>query len=154
MFSSVEVSISSRLHISKNMDHRNYQTSRMVSATINDFRDILPSWFLPTVCWKISYPRWVEREKSSKRTVFACSVFLVGLITPTSFKPLTQGRKFYLHFAHPRKDEVLIFQEVLDLIVKLPKTKQNWLEFPHNMLFLTYMFPFAWDWRLTAVPCS
>ena len=137
MFSSVEVSISSRLHTLKNMNHRNYQPSRMGSATINDFRDILPSWFLPTVGWKISYPRWVEREKSSKRTVFACSVFLVGLITPTSFKPFHAWHKVenFIFILLTRKKTRFWFFKKFWLDCKASKNKTKLVGVPTQHAF-------------------
>ena len=137
MFLSLEVSISSRLHISKNMEHRNYQSSRMVSATIHDFRDILPSWFQPTVGWKISYPRWVEREKSSKRTVFACSVFLVGLITPTSFKPFHADTrsKILSSFCSPAKRRGFDFSRSFGSDCKASKNKTKLVGVPTQHAF-------------------
>ena len=99
---SLEVSMPSSMHASMDIDHQDCRTSRMVNTTINDFRDILPSWIHTTMVWKISKPRWFFQKKSSKRTVSPCSVFLVGLMTPTSFPTLIArpNSEFHRHSAH------------------------------------------------------
>ena len=112
-FSSVEVSISSNMHASKNIDHRNCRSSGMVTATINYFHENFPSCFQPTVGWKISNPRWVNLEKKFERTDFACSGFLVGLCThilPLRTFHARQTFNANAQIAHIRKDDRFIFK--------------------------------------------
>ena len=150
---SLEVSIPSSMHASMDIDHRDCRTSRMVNTTINDFRDILPPWIHTTVVWKISKPRWFFQKKRSKRTVSPCSVFLVGLITPTSF-PTFHARhnsEFNRLSAHCRNhDDLSSKRFIFDRKAFQKQTKKNNTRKSCNtkMLWLTYMFHFVWDWQI------